>query len=138
MTQWSLWGASILAATASVVFVMRDRGQRSHLRLWLGAFTWVCVAVLLLEPARSGADYGQIEFVLMFVVVADVTVVPAPYRGLLIGIAAAIKLTPLIFIVLVCSSSGTGSLPPGAGFVLVLHPAGLGALARTIDCLLAS
>lgn len=98
VTQWSLWGASILGATASVVFVMRDRGQRSGLHLWLGAFTWVCVAVLLLEPARSGADYGQIEFVLMFVVVADVTVVPAPYRGLLIGIAAAIKLTPLIFI----------------------------------------
>jgi alpha-1,2-mannosyltransferase len=98
VTQWALWGTSIAVATVSVVLVMRDRGQRSHIRLWLGAFTWVCAAVLLLEPARSGIDYGQIEFVLMFIVVADVTVVPGPYRGLLIGIAAAIKLTPLIFI----------------------------------------
>ncbi len=98
VTQWSMWVTSIAAATASVVFVMRDRGQRSHIRLWLGAVTWVCVSVLLLEPARSGIDYGQIESVLMFVVVADVTAVPAPYRGFLIGIAAAIKLTPLIFI----------------------------------------
>ena len=98
VTQWSLWAASIAAATASVVFVARDRGQRSQLQPWLAALAWVCAAVLLIEPARSGIDYGQIEFVLMLLVVADVTVVPAPYRGILIGVAAAIKLTPLIFV----------------------------------------
>ena len=112
VTQWLLWGASMAAAAASVVFVVRDRGQRSQLRPWLGAFAWVCAVVLLVEPARSGMDYGQIEFVLMFLVVADVTVVPGPYRGVLIGIAAAIKLTPLIFVA-VCSSNGIGGPRPG-------------------------
>jgi alpha-1,2-mannosyltransferase len=54
--------------------------------------------MILLEPARSGVNYGQIEFVLMFMVVADILVVPPPFRGIAIGIAAAIKLTPLIFV----------------------------------------
>jgi alpha-1,2-mannosyltransferase len=54
--------------------------------------------MILLEPARSGINYGQIELVLMFLVVADLLVVPPPFRGIAIGIAAAIKLTPLIFI----------------------------------------
>ena len=98
VTQWSMWAVSIAVAVAAVVFVAQDRGQRRHIRPWLLAFTWVCATVLLIEPARSGIDYGQIEFVLMFLIVADVTVVPAPYRGLLIGIAAAVKLTPFIFV----------------------------------------
>ena len=54
--------------------------------------------MLVLEPARSGLDYGEIEAVLMFVVVADLLAVPSAYRGIAIGIAAAIKLTPLIFV----------------------------------------
>jgi alpha-1,2-mannosyltransferase len=44
-------------------------------------------------------NYGQVEFVLMFLVVVDILIVPPPFRGIAIGIAAAIKLTPVIFIV---------------------------------------
>ncbi len=54
--------------------------------------------MIVIEPARSGVDYGQIEFVLMFLVVVDILLVPPPFRGIAIGIAAAIKLTPLIFV----------------------------------------
>jgi alpha-1,2-mannosyltransferase len=43
-------------------------------------------------------NYGQIEFVLMILVVADLLVAPSSIRGIAVGIAAAIKLTPLIFI----------------------------------------
>ncbi len=56
--------------------------------------------MIVLEPARSGVDYGQIEFVLMFLVVADILVVPSFFRGIAIGVAAAIKLTPLFFVVI--------------------------------------
>ena len=99
VTQWLLWGASVAAATAAVVIVLRDRGFTGGLGLWCGSFAWACVATVALEPVRSGMNYGQIEFVLLFMVVADVLVVPAPVRGVLIGIAGAVKLTPLAFVV---------------------------------------
>ncbi|MGD0881357.1 MAG: glycosyltransferase 87 family protein [Acidimicrobiales bacterium] len=99
ITHWLLFLASIAAATAAVAFVLVDRGFANRASLWCGSFAWACISMVLLEPARSGIDYGQIESVLMFMVVADLLVVPAPFRGVLLGIAAAIKLTPLIFVV---------------------------------------
>jgi alpha-1,2-mannosyltransferase len=99
LTQWLLWAVSIAAATASVFIVLRDRGVGGGARLWCASFAWTGAAVLVLEPARSGLDYGQIEFVLMFLVVADLLVVPAPFRGVVVGIASAIKLTPLVFLI---------------------------------------
>ena len=107
VSQWLLWVVSVAATTASVAFVLRDRGYSGRASLWCGSFAWACVSMILLEPARSGLNYGQIEFVLMFLVVADLLVVPPPFRGIAIGIAAAIKLTPLIFI-LSCSCVVTG------------------------------
>jgi alpha-1,2-mannosyltransferase len=98
IAQWILWLASIAAATGSVVLVLRDRGVAVTKRLWCEAFAWSCVSVIVLEPARSGVDYGQIECVLMFIVVADLLLVPSRYRGVLTGFAAAVKLTPLVFV----------------------------------------
>ena len=98
VTQWFLWALSAVAATATVVFILKDRGYAGGTTLWFGAFAWACASMIVLEPARSGIDYGQIEFILMFLVVADLLVVPPRYRGVAIGIAAAIKLTPLVFV----------------------------------------
>ena len=98
VTQSLFWLVSVLSATAAVAFVLRDQGLPDGAPLWVKSFGWVCASMLLLEPARSGLDYGQIEFVLMFVVVTDLLVVPPPYRGIALGVAAAIKLTPLIFV----------------------------------------
>lgn len=61
--------------------------------------------VLAMEPIRTTLGYGQVNTMLMALVVADllpdepdhVRRVP---RGALIGLAAAIKLTPLLFVVL--------------------------------------
>ena len=99
IAQWLLWVVSIAAATGSVVLVLRDRGLAVTKRLWCEAFAWSCVSAMVLEPARSGFNYGQIECILMFVVVADLLLVPPRYRGVLTGFAAAVKLTPLVFIV---------------------------------------
>ncbi len=54
---------------------------------------------LLLEPARSTLDFGQVNLLLMALVVADcLTEKPKWRRGMLVGIAAAIKLTPAAFV----------------------------------------
>ncbi|HEY0452244.1 glycosyltransferase 87 family protein [Actinophytocola sp.] len=54
---------------------------------------------LLLEPVRQTLSFGQINLLLMVLVVAD-CLLPRTWwpRGLLIGIAAAVKLTPAVFV----------------------------------------
>ncbi len=52
-----------------------------------------------LEPVISTIEYGQINLLLMALVAADLLVArPLWPRGLLIGVAAAIKLTPAAFV----------------------------------------
>ncbi|WP_169732950.1 glycosyltransferase family 87 protein [Haloechinothrix halophila] len=54
---------------------------------------------LTLEPVRDTFSFGQINLLLMGLVAADcLTRAPRWPRGLLIGIAAAIKLTPAVFV----------------------------------------
>jgi alpha-1,2-mannosyltransferase len=54
---------------------------------------------MLLEPVRLTLSFGQINLLLMALVVADCMLVRTPWpRGLLIGIAAAVKLTPAVFV----------------------------------------
>ncbi|MGE2833494.1 glycosyltransferase 87 family protein [Mycobacterium sp. SMC-4] len=67
-------------------------------RIWLAAAI-VAPAVLLCEPIRANFDFGQINVVLMTLVIADCvprrTLWP---RGLLLGLAIALKLTPAVFL----------------------------------------
>lgn len=54
---------------------------------------------MLLEPVRATLDFGQINLILMALVALDCLVEkPRWPRGLLVGIAAAIKLTPAAFV----------------------------------------
>jgi alpha-1,2-mannosyltransferase len=79
-------------------------------RLLCKSFAWSCLAFIAIEPARSAVDYGQIEFILMFIVVADLLVIPSPYRGIGIGLAAAVKLTPLSFLIILAVSRDVKSV----------------------------
>ncbi|MCP3801447.1 glycosyltransferase 87 family protein [Allokutzneria sp. A3M-2-11 16] len=59
----------------------------------------LAVVCVFLEPMRANITFGQINLVLMLLVVADCLLPRTPWpRGLLIGIAAAIKLTPAAFV----------------------------------------
>ncbi|MFJ5986840.1 glycosyltransferase 87 family protein [Lentzea sp. NPDC092896] len=59
---------------------------------------------LLLEPLRGGLDLGQVNMILIGLVAADCLLPRTPWpRGLLVGLAAAIKLTPAIFVLLFLS-----------------------------------
>jgi alpha-1,2-mannosyltransferase len=105
-----LWAASIAGAAGSVVLVVRDRGITVTPRIWCGAVAWSCLCVIALEPVRSALDYGQIELLLMTAVIADLLLVRSRYRGVLTGIAAAVKLTPLVFLVVLAVSRDVKSL----------------------------
>ncbi|GLZ31455.1 membrane protein [Lentzea sp. NBRC 105346] len=59
----------------------------------------VAAACLVLDPIRGTLELGQINMLLMGLVALDCLLPRTPWpRGMLIGIAAAIKLTPAIFI----------------------------------------
>jgi alpha-1,2-mannosyltransferase len=69
----------------------------------LGASGWAVLAVLTgalwLEPVRATISFGQVNIVLMALVAADVLLPRTPWpRGALVGLAAAIKLTPIVFV----------------------------------------
>jgi alpha-1,2-mannosyltransferase len=55
------------------------------------------VAALGLEPVQRTLVLGQINLILAMAVLVDVFVLPPRWKGVLIGIAAGIKLTPAFF-----------------------------------------
>ena len=67
-------------------------------RAWLAAGI-VALAVLYLEPIDANFDFGQINVVLMTLVIADCLPRRTPWpRGMLLGVAIALKLTPAVFL----------------------------------------
>jgi alpha-1,2-mannosyltransferase len=103
---WGLLNAlSVLAMGLVAYLVLRKVPRRPA---WL-APEWgaaaVAVVMLFTEPVGSTLGYGQVNLLLMAMVVVDVLVVCGAsgklgrFGGVLIGVAAAIKLTPLIFVV---------------------------------------
>ena len=67
-------------------------------RCWLAAAI-VAPAVIYLEPIRSNFAFGQINVVLMTLVIADCVPRRTPWpRGMLLGVAIALKLTPAVFL----------------------------------------
>ncbi|WP_432833468.1 glycosyltransferase 87 family protein [Dactylosporangium sp. CA-092794] len=79
-----------------------------------------------LEPIRENYTFGQINMVLILLILADLLVLlprGSKWAGVLIGIAAAIKLTPAIFIVYLLISrryrAGLTAIASGAAASLV-------------------
>lgn len=75
--------------------------------------TWLAVsmvAAVLLEPVAATLSFGQVNLILVMMVVVDLS---APRRsrwgGVLVGLAAGVKLTPAIFlVVLACRRDWAG------------------------------
>lgn len=66
----------------------------------LAAGAALAFAGLLFEPVRSTFGLGQINLILMALLLVDLLGhLPRRYRGILVGVATGIKLTPGIFIV---------------------------------------
>jgi len=77
---------------------LRSLGQSGE-QLGGWAVWWLLPLALALEPVRNTLAYGQVNIVLMALVAADCLAPSARWpRGSLVGLAAAIKLTPAAFV----------------------------------------
>jgi alpha-1,2-mannosyltransferase len=95
--RWALTVASMLCYLLVVVLCAR------RLQMKLAPAAIVGLAGLAFEPFVRNILLGQINIVLMALVVVDCFLVPGRYRGMLIGVAAGIKLVPgslIVFLVL--------------------------------------
>ena len=89
----SLFTAGSLACYVVIVFVC----ARSARIGWLhGAM--VGAAGLTLEPFFTNINLGQIDLYLILMVTLDCLIIPARYRGWLVGLAAGIKIVPGAFV----------------------------------------
>jgi alpha-1,2-mannosyltransferase len=59
-----------------------------------------CAAAVALEPVWQNYVFGQINVIMMLAILADVIRPDRRTAGIAVGIAAGIKLTPLVFVVL--------------------------------------
>jgi len=98
---WSLLNLVMLVALTATS-IQATRPPWSHQRTWATA-ALVLFPALLFSPDLSTLDFGQVNFLVALLVLLDLTCVirvrshTLP-RGVLLGMAAALKLTPLIFI----------------------------------------
>lgn len=86
--------------------------------------TWLLPVALLAEPVRETLSFGQINVLLMTLVLID-TLTRRPWlpRGVCIGLAAAIKLTPAVFLLYFLVRrdwrGAATAVASGVGFTLV-------------------
>ena len=93
----ALWtGASVGALAAVVALVRRSLGRPAP--GWLVAL--LTLGALALEPVWQNLTFGQVNVFLMLAVLVDLLRPERRWSGVLVGIAAGVKLTPLVFVVL--------------------------------------
>ena len=91
---WTLGTVVALVAVWRLSLTDRLRGRRPH----QAALLALVVGSTLMEPVRETLGYGQINVILCAVVLYDlVRTEDRPMRGIWLGIAAGLKLTPLVF-----------------------------------------
>jgi alpha-1,2-mannosyltransferase len=96
---WGVAGALSLVCLSVVITVVARACGAPITRWWV--LPLATAGALALEPVWKTIFLGQINLILMALIVLDVLVLSAResrWAGVLIGISAAIKLTPLIFV----------------------------------------
>jgi alpha-1,2-mannosyltransferase len=89
---------SIVALFAAIALTLRSHGIGMPTTLVWGGGLALGLAMLS-EPVFSTFNYGQVNLVLMALVLADCLPKRTPWpRGILIGFVAAFKLTPAVFV----------------------------------------
>lgn len=104
-----LTGASLAAYAAVVVVCARRLGVPRS----VAAF--VAVGGLALEPLFANFSLGQVNLLLVLLVVVDVLVLPPGRRGWLVGVAAGIKIVPALFALVFLLRRDWGALARSAG-----------------------
>jgi alpha-1,2-mannosyltransferase len=104
--RWAMTLASLAALGLSLWLVFGALGYRDRKAIRLGATLGVSALALATEPVQQTLSLGQVNLLLMLLVAADLltggALVPGGrtrwWHGIGIGVAAGVKLTPLIFI----------------------------------------
>lgn len=93
-----------ITAITLLLLVVSTQIVLNRLAVWPGRTWWLAaaitaVSVTTLEPIRANFAFGQINVVLMALVIADCVPRRTPWpRGILLGLAIALKLTPAVFL----------------------------------------
>ncbi len=88
-----------IAALAWTLYLVARRYHPDRKQAALLVTACALPLAMLLEPVRATIDFGQVNLLLMVLVATDCLLPKTRYpRGMLIGLAAAIKLTPAAFV----------------------------------------
>ncbi|MFM6848691.1 MAG: glycosyltransferase 87 family protein [Terrabacter sp.] len=91
------WTAASTAALAAAVVLVRGTTGRPTAG-WLAAA--VTAGALALEPVWQNLAFGQVNTLVMAAVLLDLLRPDRRWSGVLLGLVAGVKLTPLVFVVL--------------------------------------
>jgi alpha-1,2-mannosyltransferase len=92
-----LWTGASVACVAAAVVVVR-RAQELPTPGWMVAL--VAVGAIALEPVWQNLAFGQVNAFVMLALLVDLVRPERRWSGVLVGLAAGVKLTPLVFVVL--------------------------------------
>ncbi|MGI5215562.1 glycosyltransferase 87 family protein [Plantactinospora sp. CA-290183] len=93
------WLALTCAAVAAIAVAVGGALALARQRRPVAVAAIAC-ALLVSAPAQSNLRFGQVSvFIVLLALVDAMGLTPARYRGVLVGVAAAVKLTPLLFVV---------------------------------------
>jgi alpha-1,2-mannosyltransferase len=97
----TLWTVANLVSLAAIFAVALHRWFKvSAVDAWFASALGLAPAVIFaFYPFRSLLLWGQMGVLLMLLVFLDLFLVPKRFRGILIGVAAAIKLLPALFVI---------------------------------------
>ena len=94
-----LWTATSIVCLGASIWLCLGRPAIDRDRHVLVLFAAVCTLAIWLDPVSLTLLLGQVNLILMFVVLLDLSLVDGNrWKGLGIGIAAGIKLVPAFFI----------------------------------------
>lgn len=125
------FAVSVLALAVTLYLVARRVWGSGGTSVVLWASACAIPLGILLEPVHSTLGFGQVNLLLMVLVAADCLPRRTKWpRGILIGIAAAIKLTPAAFVLYflvkrdyraAITAAITGAVATGLAFALMPH-----------------
>jgi alpha-1,2-mannosyltransferase len=122
---WTALGIALL------VFVVRRSAALLGATVRAPVLALLVALLLALDPIRTTSYLGQINIVLLAVVLADVTGRPGSrFRGVGVGLAAAVKLTPLVFVLHLAltgrrraAATAVATFAAAAGLAVLVAPA---------------